>query len=304
MINLQARSASRPVPREQTIISESLRNALTAQLGRLTRIRPVTGGDINLAARIETEAAVYFVKWNRNPVSHLFKTETAGLKLLADAQAVRVPQVIAVIDQPPALVLEWIEIGRYKADAAEELGRLLAQQHRTLSQTFGLDHANYIGANPQFNQPTDSWIDFFRDQRLGMQVKLARERGQLNSDRARRLEELMNHLDKWIDPKVVVPSLLHGDLWSGNYLVDTHGQPVVIDPAVYYGDREAEIAFTQLFGGFGLRFYAAYTEAWPLEPGFADRCDLYNLYHLLNHLNLFGEGYGGSVDTVLERYTR
>jgi fructosamine-3-kinase len=112
----------------------------------------------------------------------------------------------------------------------------------------------------------------------------------------------MDRLDQWIDEDKVVPSLLHGDLWGGNYLIDAQGNPVLIDPAVYYGDREAEIAFTELFGGFGLRFYAAYNEAWPLDHGYADRRDLYNLYHLLNHLNLFGESYGGSADAILRRY--
>jgi fructosamine-3-kinase len=304
MINLQTRPASRQAPREQSVISESLRNALTTMLGRLTSIKPVGGGDINQAARIETESAAYFVKWNLSHASHLFETEAHGLKLLSEAHAVRLPHVIALIDQPPALVLEWIEVGSHKSDAAEELGRLLTQQHRSLGQSFGLDHDNFIGANPQLNRPTDSWLDFFRDQRLGVQVKLAQERGHFNTDRAQQLNELMDHLDRWIDPNNVVPSLLHGDLWSGNYLVDAHKQPVLIDPAVYYGDREAEIAFTQLFGGFGPRFYAAYNEAWPLDPGYANRRDLYNLYHLLNHLNLFGEGYGGSVDAVLERYAR
>jgi fructosamine-3-kinase len=284
------------------MLPDSLRREIANSLGSITAITPVGGGDINQAARIETDRAAYFVKWNPHPLPRLFEVEARGLKLLADAHAVRVPQVIAVIDHPPALVLEWIDPGRSKLVAAEELGRLLAQQHRTLGTAFGLDHANYIGANPQFNQPADSWIDFFRERRLKVQTKLARDSGHLNSDRSQRLEELMDHLDRWIDPKIVVPSLLHGDLWGGNYMIDVQGHPVLIDPAVYYGDREAEIAFTELFGGFGSRFYAAYNEAWPLDQGYAQRRDLYNLYHLLNHLNLFGEGYGGSVDSILAKY--
>lgn len=286
------------------MISESLREALTRKLGNIKAITPIGGGDINQAARIETDRAAYFVKWNPHPLPRMFEVEARGLQLLADAHAVRVPHVVAEIDQPPALVLEWIDLGRSKLDAAEELGRLLAQQHRSLGKSFGLDHHNYIGANPQFNQPTDSWIDFFRERRLRVQTKLARDSGHLTPDRTRRLDELMDHLDQWIDPKIVVPSLLHGDLWGGNYVIDAQGQPVLIDPAVYYGDREAEIAFTELFGGFGSRFYAAYNEAWPLDRGYAERRDLYNLYHLLNHLNLFGEGYGGAVDAILLKYTR
>ena len=236
----------------------------------------------------------------------MFEVEARGLRLLADARALRIPQVVALIEQPPALVLEWIEPGAAaasgKSAASEALGRGLARQHRSTGQTYGLDHDNYIGANPQINTPSNAWIDFYRDRRLGPQAELAKERGHLTPDRARRLDWLMSHLDRWIDPAVVVPSLLHGDLWGGNTLVDAEGNPVLIDPAVYYGDREAEIAFTELFGGFSSRFYAAYNEVWALDHGYADRRDLYNLYHLLNHLNLFGEGYGGAVDAILRRF--
>ena len=284
------------------MIPRELSTALTKQLGELRSAMPVGGGDINEAARIETEHATYLVKWNFRPRPRMFEVEARGLKLLAEAKALRVPQVIVLIDQPPALVLEWIEAGSNKSSSADALGRGLAQQHRSIGAQYGLDHNNYIGANPQINTPADAWIDFYRDRRLGVQIDIAREHGYLTPDRSRRLDSIVNHLDRWIDPALVVPSLLHGDLWGGNYLIDAHGDPVLIDPAVYYGDREAEIAFTELFGGFGPRFYAAYNEAWPLDRGYTDRRDLYNLYHLLNHLNLFGEGYGGSVDAILRRY--
>ena len=279
-----------------------LRTALSQMLGEIQTTTPLSGGDINAAARIETDRAAYFVKWNLRPQPRMFEVEARGLRLLAGARALRVPQVIAAIDHPPALVLEWIEPGSGKAAAAEELGHRLAQQHRSLGPAYGLDHDNYIGANPQTNTRTDTWLDFFRQQRLGAQAELARARGRLTPDRSQRLDRLMDRLDRWIDPSITAPSLLHGDLWGGNYLVDATGRPVLIDPAVYYGDREAEIAFTELFGGFGPHFYAAYNEAWPLDRGYAERRDLYNLYHLLNHLNLFGEGYGGSVDAILRRY--
>ena len=279
-----------------------LRTELARRLGDIQAVTPVDGGDINSAARIETDRAAYFVKWNLRPLPHMFEVEARGLELLSSTRALRVPKVAAVIDQPPALALEWIELGRNKTDAAEALGRGLAQQHRSLGPAYGLDHDNYIGANPQRNTWAESWIDFYREQRLGVQAELARARGHLTPDRSRRLDDVMDHLDRWIDPGTVAPSLLHGDLWGGNYLIDAGSQPVLIDPAVYYGDREAEIAFTELFGGFGARFYAAYNAAWPLDPGYTERRDLYNLYHLLNHLNLFGEGYGGSVDSILRRY--
>jgi len=284
------------------MLPPDLQRALISHVGEVRAAQAVSGGDINAAWHVETASGQHcFIKWNPRPLPHLFEVEAHGLQLLAHTQALRVPRVLAVIDQPPALVLEWIEPGANRS-AAEALGRGLAQQHRSIGTVFGLDHDNYIGATPQINTPAASWLEFFRVRRLGEQAKLAQARGHLPPDRARRLDRVLANLDRWINP-MVTPSLLHGDLWGGNYLIDTSGQPVLIDPAVYYGDREAEIAFTELFGGFGARFYAAYNEAWPLDHNYAERRDLYNLYHLLNHLNLFGEGYGSAVDAILWRYS-
>ena len=280
-----------------------LRVTLEKLLGPIRSLTPVSGGDINAAARIETSDARYFVKWNTTSRPRMFEAEARGLQLLTAVNALRIPRVIAVIDQPPALVLEWIDTRADKASAAEALGRGLAQQHRSSAPTYGLDHDNFIGSNQQLNTSSPAWIEFYRDQRLGVQRDLAQRHGHLTPDRARRLDRMMSQLDRWIDESAVTPSLLHGELWGGNWLIDAQGQPALIDPAVYYGDREAELAFTELFGGFGARFYAAYNEAWPLDRGYTDRRDLYNLYHLLNHLNLFGEGYGGSVDAILRRYS-
>ncbi len=286
-------------------LQAALVRALTVAGGEspIRAIDPVSGGDTlrSDAACVVTGRSRYFVKWNPRSPPRLFKVEARGLRLLKSAQAARVPEVVAVIDRPPALVLEWIDSRGAKADAADTLGRQLAQQHRALGAAYGLDHDNYIGASEQPNRPAASWTEFFRDRRLGFQAELARRNGHLTAGRAARLERLMSRLDEWIDEPACAPSLLHGDLWGGNFIIGPHGEPVLIDPAVYYGDREAEIAFTELFGGFGPRFYAAYDEAWPLAPAYAERRDLYNLYHLLNHLNLFGEGYGGSVDAILRR---
>jgi fructosamine-3-kinase len=284
------------------MMSHDLRAALEASVGPIRSITPVGGGDINEAARIETADARYFVKWNYRPRPRMFEVEARGLELLAAAHALRTPNVIAAIEQPAALILEWIDLGSDKSAAAEALGPGLAQQHRSTTGQYGLDHNNYIGSTPQQNTPARSWIEFYRDQRLGVQRDLAARNGYLTPDRARRLDRVMDRLEQWIAEAVVIPSLLHGDLWGGNALIDAQGSPVLIDPAVYYGDREAEIAFTELFGGFSPRFYAAYHEAWPLDHGYTDRRDLYNLYHLLNHLNLFGEGYGSAVDSILQHY--
>jgi fructosamine-3-kinase len=147
-----------------------------------------------------------------------------------------------------------------------------------------------------------SWIAFFRERRLRFQAELARQNGLLGGQRERRMERLLGRLDRWIDSGLAQPALLHGDLWGGNFIVGPGGAPALIDPAAYYGDREADLAFTTLFGGFGPSFYAAYEAAWPLPAGWRERRDLYNLYHLLNHMNLFGESYGAEVDAVLRRY--
>ena len=289
------------------MIPEALERALTRALVEagdstpLRAIESVGGGDINQAARIVTASGNYFCKWNLRPLPRVFEVEARGLRLLQSARAVRVPEVIACLEQPPALVLEWIDGSGSKPDAAKSLGRLLAQQHRVLGRAYGLDHDNYIGANPQPNQPTShSWVAFFRERRLGAQLELARRRGHLNGLRASQLERVMARLDEWIDEATCSPSLLHGDLWGGNFITGPGGEPVLIDPAVYYGDREADLAMTELFGGFPADFYAAYREVWPLDRGYGVRKTLYNLYHVLNHYNLFGGGYLGQAERMTD----
>jgi fructosamine-3-kinase len=173
--------------------------------------------------------------------------------------------------------------------------------HRVSGQHYGLDHDNFIGATPQPNQQLDHWSDFFREQRLGFQLDLAQQHGYLSAHQSRLAETLLARLANWL-PARPPASLLHGDLWGGNWLATPQAGAALIDPAIYYGHREAELAFTELFGGFPSRFYAAYNAAWPLEPGYEERRPLYNLYHLLNHLNLFGAGYLGAVDQILRKY--
>src|SRR5574341_668244 len=289
---------------------------LTAQLagylraagdpGPITGFRQVGGGDINQAARIETPEGRYFVKWHDNPPPRFFECEAAGLQLLHAAGTVRAPQVIGcgtVSGRRTAfLIMEWIETGLRSHSAAEALGRGLARQHLQKQVEYGLDHNNYTGRLPQLNQPSDSWIAFYGERRLGAQRDLAAQNGHLPPQRARLLDALVGRLDRWIDERACQPSLLHGDLWGGNWMAAANGEPVVIDPAVYIGDREADLAMTALFGGFPTAFYNAYAEAFPLTDGYEERQPLYQLYYLLCHLNLFGERYGGSVDSILRRY--
>jgi fructosamine-3-kinase len=266
-------------------------------------IQSVSGGDINRAARIDVNGARYFIKYKHNAPPRFFEAEAHGLSLLRDAGAIRVPQVIAYSDehQPAYLILEWLERARPSAHFAEKLGRALAAQHRIRAAVHGLDRDNYIGELPQSNTPMPHWVDFYREQRLLPQIAIARTRGVLPPQRENLLKRLLEKLDELINSDIP-PSLLHGDLWGGNYLCGVGDEPVIYDPAVYYGNREIELAFTELFGGFPAGFYAAYREVYPLDAGYEHRRALYQLYPLLVHLNLFGEGYGGQVDGVCRRY--
>ncbi|GIK36624.1 MAG: fructosamine kinase [Chloroflexota bacterium] len=284
----------------------ALASCLESHLGQLIETIPVSGGDISQAARVRLAGGVQIlVKWRSSSPSGLFSAEHRGLELLRSAGALRVPEVLAqaeaTANSPAFIALEWLDLGSKSSQNAEALGHGLAVQHRALASSFGLDQANFIGSNPQPNHQSDNWVSFFREQRLGFQMELAGRNGFLPTNRARRLEALLARLGAWL-PAQPPASLLHGDLWGGNWLVTASGEPVLIDPAVYYGHREADLAFTELFGGFPAAFYAAYQASWPLDSGYEERKDLYNLYHLLNHLNLFGESYGGSVDSILQRY--
>lgn len=277
-----------------------LRDALEAALGTsIKRLTPVGGGDINNAARLETASERFFLKWHPNPPPGMFAAEADGLQRIAATHTVRVPHVVA--QGETWLLLEWLSIGRRTAQAAQRLGENLAALHHHTAAHYGLDRDNYIGLTPQPNHPEQDWITFWREHRLRHQMRLADEKGRLPPQRRRALERLLARLDEWLPPRPPA-SLLHGDLWGGNWVALDDGTPALIDPAVYYGDRETDIAFTHLFGGFPSAFYDAYTAAWPLPPDADMRRDIYNLYHLLNHLNLFGEGYGSSVDRLLARY--
>lgn len=268
------------------------------------RVQYVGGGSINQAARVEVAGAQYFVKWKTDALPGFFEVEARGLSLLRKAGIIRVPEVIgyseATAGHPAYLILEWIEESRRvePLSFAVNFGRAVAQLHRASSDSFGLDHDNYIGELPQINKPSSRWPIFYRDRRLAPQIEMARGRGRLNTERERLLIKVMERIDTLLAGCATVPSLLHGDLWSGNFLVTAGNQPVLVDPAVYYGDREVEIAFTELFGGFPPGFLAAYQESFPLERGYERRRKVYHLYPLLVHLNIFGESYGPRIDAL------
>ncbi len=232
----------------------------------------------------------------------MFAAEADGLCELASAKAIRVP--IPVCYGKAAgkswLVTEYIGFGRGEEDSAQLLGRQLATLHRQSSEQFGWFRDNTIGSTPQHNAWSNDWVDFYRDHRLRFQLELAARNGFAGSLQIKG-ERLMANLDVFFSSYAPIASLLHGDLWGGNRAFDESGQPVIFDPAVYYGDREADIAMTELFSGFGADFYAAYQEAWPLDAGYSVRKSLYNLYHILNHANLFGGGYAVQAESMIDR---
>jgi fructosamine-3-kinase len=273
-----------------------------------SRVQYVGGGSINQAAYVEIGSERYFVKWKSDAPARFFETEARNLELLASAGAIRVPKVISYAEasdmQPAYLILEWIEESRRAEPMSFSVrfAHALADLHRTAGKAFGLDYDNFIGELPQINTTNSRWNAFYRDSRLAPQIALARSRGRLNPEREKRLRKLLDRIDTLLGDSEATPALLHGDLWSGNFLVAVGNQPVLVDPAVYYGNREVEIAFTELFGGFPPGFVAAYREAYPLAPGYEYRRPLYQLYPLLVHLNLFGESYGARVDAVCKYY--
>lgn len=265
----------------------------------------MAGGDINDAYEVHlVDGRRVFVKTHARGVPGMFDAEARGLQWLAEARAIAVPEVIAVGSDragPEFLALAHLGSGRPKRGFDERLGRGLADLHRFGAPRFGLDHGNFIGPLPQPNEPTEHWSAFYRERRLLPLLRRAVDQG-LVGDRLRRdLESVAGRLEAMAGP-AEPPSRLHGDLWSGNLHVGTDGDPWLIDPAVYGGHREVDLAMMQLFGGFSRRVFAAYTESYPLSPGHEARVPLYQLYPLLVHVNLFGPGYVGAVEQAVNRY--
>ena len=267
----------------------------------------VAGGDINRAWTLQLkdtqgEAVTLFVKQNRADRAEMFAAEAEGLHELARNPALRIPQVIAhgSTAAHAFLVLEHTQLGREHDKTPAQLGRGLAAQHQITVSSFGWQRDNTIGSSAQPNPWTADWVTFYREQRLGAQLQLAQRNG-APSALLRAGEQLQAALPQFFVEYAPQPSLLHGDLWGGNWGADEQGAPVLFDPAVYYGDREADLAMTELFGGFPADFYAAYNEALPLDSGYRTRKDLYNLYHILNHFNLFGGGYANQALHMTER---
>lgn len=295
----------------------SLEAALGAAFGdgvTMTRMTPVYGGDINEAYRISLSSGeVAFLKTNSVKNAKFFEAELLGLSVLRAAGKIGVPKTLGTgIDQQKAfsfLLLEYIDSAPRIKTYWETFGHELARLHRSEEALppesqmargkYGFPQDNFIGSNPQKNQPKETWADFYRECRLLPQIKMAD--GYLDSSLRKKLLYLLDHLDVYLrEPEF--PSLLHGDLWSGNVLCGNDGKAWILDPAAYVGDYETDLAMTQLFGSFPSTFYAAYNEENPMEPDYLDRKPLYQLYHLLNHFNLFGSSYLGSVVEIIKKY--
>jgi fructosamine-3-kinase len=271
------------------------------------RLERVSGGDINEAAIAHTSEGELFVKWNRDGIEDLFEREFEALEEMREAETnLTIPEPLC--HRPPAsgrpgfIVMEYLETGPRVSDFDERLGRGLAQLHEHSAEQFGFEHDNYCGTTPQPNDWRDDWVDFYRDQRLRHQLELAVDRRSVSEDDREAFEALLVRLDEFVGPAPESPSLIHGDLWSGNLHVGPDGTPALIDPAVYYGHPEAEIGMMELFGGFSSRVYNAYREVRSLPSGWRDRLSLYQLYHVMNHYNLFGGHWGGQAFDIVRKW--
>ena len=282
-------------------ISEQISKA-TGSVFMPISCRPLAGGDINAAYCLQGRDKAYFVKLNSVQLAAMFAAEFAGLNELQNTNTIRVPTPIVngTTAQDAYLVLEYINLRGAHKTSDRLLGEQLARLHRLHQPYFGWHQDNTIGSTLQSNNKSSDWLQFWRDQRLGFQLDLAAKSGytgRLQTNGNKLCDEMRAFFASY-QPK---PALLHGDLWAGNAAVDEKGLPVIFDPACYYGDREADLAMTELFGGFSQDFYAAYQDHFLLEPEYRIRKTLYNLYHILNHLNLFGGGYLRQADDMIAR---
>ena len=284
----------------QTVI-EQIEQA-TGQDVCLVKVNAMSGGDINQVYHLQGTEQSYFVKLNRADLLAMFEVEALGLQELAGTKTLRIPEAITygINGEYAFLVLEYVALKSTNQATQQQLGHQLALLHQNSQDYFGWHHDNFIGSNPQQNTRDSHWVSFWQEQRLLAQLELAADNGY--TGKIQQLgRQLYQRIPEFFTSYQPQASLLHGDLWSGNAASDTQGQAIIYDPACYYGDRETDIAMTELFGGFGADFYTAYNNTWPLDPGYNRRKTLYNLYHILNHLNLFGSGYLRQAETMLQQ---
>lgn len=285
---------------------ENLLSEIRSQRIQVTSAAACGGGCINQTQVLSlSNGEKVFLKFNPHPPQQFFTKEAKGLELLRTVQnGPKAPAVVALqrSANPRFLILEYIEERSPRNDFYATFGGALAALHRTSQSHYGLDHDNFIGETVQINAQEQNPIVFFRERRIRFQQELARNSGLLPRKLDEKLDRLCEKLEDFLDVTGEKPALLHGDLWSGNYFAGPNQTPYVFDPAVYFGLREADLAMTELFGKLPRRFYQAYAEAFPLNPGYEERKKLYNLYHLLNHVNLFGGSYLSSVESAVSHF--
>ena len=278
-------------------ISQAIAKA-TQKSFKVEDTRSVSGGCINQGYQIKGDNQEYFVKLNQASKVEMFQAEALGLQQMIATKTLVVPQPICwgVAGSSSYIVLEWLDLGRGNSSGWQEMGKQLALMHKGgTNPQFGWNLNNTIGSTPQINDWKDNWADFFAEQRIGYQLNLAKRKDSGFSN----VEQVVRAIRVQLADRQPTASLVHGDLWSGNADVTADGQPTIFDPASYYGDREVDIAMTELFGGFPASFYQGYNQQWQLEPNYKNRKNIYNLYHILNHFNLFGGGYGHQAQRMI-----
>ena len=288
------------------ISEEKIKKRIEEKLGsKIKSFSSLSGGCISDAFKISTENGTsFFLKYNPSASNDMFFKEANGLRELDKSNAIKIPEVLSVDED--YILLEFIASGNRKKNFFEDFGKSFAEMHKFKSDSFGFYENNYIGSNPQINIPDEKeksdWTAFYLNKRILFQLQLAEKLGNSTDELRKGISKLENKIEDIIGHNSEKPSLLHGDLWAGNYMIDQNGNAVLIDPAAYYGHREADLGMTKLFGGFNSEFYKAYNESFPLEDGFDYRENIYKLYHVLNHLNLFGGGYYSQAISLIKFY--
>ena len=285
------------------MISLPLQSKLNSIFGKIIDVKPLSGGSINNAYQITTAQNLFFLKTNTADFAfQMFQVEAKGLQILKETKTIKIPNIIdfGKIENTAFVILDFLKTDHISDIFWEKFGRQLAMLHQQSASKFGLDHSNFIGSLPQSNKLKDTWVDFFIEERILPQIVLAEKKGILPSFIRIQFDTLLKKLNE-IFPEEE-PALIHGDLWSGNFIKGKNQTPILIDPSTYYGHREMDLAMSYLFGGFDQRFYKSYQDTFPLQPNFVNRVKIYQLYYLMVHVNLFGVGYVSSVEDILRRF--
>lgn len=291
------------LPDELKKEAERILSVKAGSIVKITGLNTTGGGCINETCVLSTTNGKFFIKYNSaTAYPGIFETEAAGLQILSDTNTIEIPGVISYAESGSNafLLLQYVESGIPGRNFWNAFGTKMADLHGNTSGYYGLDHDNYIGSMVQKNNFHTDFFSFFIAERIEPQLKEARNKGAFSLSETRYFDSLFNKLPEIIPPEK--PALIHGDLWNGNYMITAKGSPCLVDPSVYYGHRESDIAMTRLFGGFHPDFYHAYNQAWPMEKDWQKRMDIFNLYPLLVHVNLFGGSYARQILQIIRQF--